>query len=206
MLCYVYTYIFANFLSCFRKDVSGRPTMQLFYQNVVKLHGVAKNLHRDCVAKMDPHLCFFPKQIIGSIKTPIFLVNPAYDFWQIQHVLVPRQALGVDWQSCRLSIQRCSSHQIEKLHGFRNSLLNALDEFKKNEEGGMFINSCFIHCQTAKETWYGSSYSSKIDNKTIAETVGDWYFNRERGKRVDCPFPCNPSCLNRDFTLPGARF
>lgn len=99
------------------KDVSGRPTMRLFYQNVVKLHGVAKNLHRDCVAKMDPHLCFFPKQIIGSIKTPIFLVNPAYDFWQIQHVLVPRQAFGVDWQSCRLCIQRCSPYQIEKLHG-----------------------------------------------------------------------------------------
>lgn len=112
--------------------------------------------------------------------------------------------LAVLFHLLRLILHKLNGHLNRT--GFRNSLLNALDEFKKNEEGGMFINSCFIHCQTVKETWYGSSYSSKIGNKTIAETVGDWYFNRERGKRVDCPFPCNPSCLNMDFTLPGARF
>jgi hypothetical protein len=27
--------------------------------------------------------CFFPQNIIGSINTPIFLLNAAYDTWQV---------------------------------------------------------------------------------------------------------------------------
>ncbi|XP_021867428.1 pectin acetylesterase 5 isoform X2 [Spinacia oleracea] len=180
------------------KDVNGRHTMQLFYKNVVNLHGAAKSLPRDCVAKMSPSLCFFPQQIVESIKTPLFLVNPAYDFWQ--HVLVPAASdLPDEWRRCRLNIQNCSSHQMDILQGFRNSLLNALGEFKKKKERGMFINSCFIHCQTWMATWHGPN-SPKLNNKTIAENAGDWYFNREQTKQIDCPFPCNPSCLNMDFT------
>lgn len=48
--------------------------------------------------------------------------------------------------------------------GFRNSLLNALGEFKKKKERGMFINSCFIHCQTWMATWHGPN-SPKLNNK-----------------------------------------
>uniref|UniRef100_A0A803N604 Pectin acetylesterase n=1 Tax=Chenopodium quinoa TaxID=63459 RepID=A0A803N604_CHEQI len=181
------------------KDINGRRTTQLFYKNVVNLHGAAKSLSADCVAKMEPSLCFFPQHIVGSMNTPLFLVNPAYDFWQIQHVLIPAASdLPEEWQRCRLNIQNCNSHQLDTLQGFRSSLLNALGEFKKNAEWGMFINSCFIHCQTWMETWHGPN-SPKVNSKTIAETVGDWYFNKELAKRVDCPFPCNPSCFNMDF-------
>lgn len=68
------------------KDINGRRTMQLFYKNVVDLHGAAKSLSTDCVAKMEPSLCFFPQQIVGSVNTPLFLVNPAYDFWQLHQI------------------------------------------------------------------------------------------------------------------------
>ncbi|KAK1398490.1 hypothetical protein POM88_008353 [Heracleum sosnowskyi] len=44
--------------------------------------GVLKSLNKDCVAKKDPFKCLFPQEFTSSIKTPIFLVNPAYDFWQ----------------------------------------------------------------------------------------------------------------------------
>ncbi|CAO2820545.1 unnamed protein product [Amaranthus hypochondriacus] len=181
------------------EDINKRRTMQLFYKNVVNLHGASKSLPKHCVDKMDPSLCFFPRQIIQSIKTPIFLVNPAYDFWQIQHVLVPAASdVSGEWRRCRLNIQKCNSHQMDILQGFRNSLLNAIHEFDMSKERGVFINSCFIHCQTWMETWHGLN-SPKVNNKTIAEAVGDWYFNRGPAKLVDCPFPCNPSCLNMDF-------
>ncbi|KAL5166282.1 Pectin acetylesterase 5 [Glycine soja] len=37
--------------------------------------------------------------------------------------------------------------------------------------------------------------------QTIAESVGDWYFDREAVKRIDCSsFSCNPTCHNMDFT------
>ncbi|GAB4833805.1 hypothetical protein Ancab_032054 [Ancistrocladus abbreviatus] len=181
------------------KDVSGAFTMRKLYQNVVHLQGVAKSLPKECVSKMEPSECLFPRELTKSIKTPIFLVNSAYDFWQIQNVLVPAAPdPHGNWLKCRLNIHYCNPSEIEVLHGFRDSLLKALSEFEKNK-GGMFINSCFLHCQTWWEAWHGPN-SPKIDNKTIAEAVGDWYFNRGMVKRIDCRFPCNPSCLNRDFT------
>ncbi|KAK9289884.1 hypothetical protein L1049_008045 [Liquidambar formosana] len=105
---------------------------------------------------MEPSKCLFPQEIVKNIKTPLFLVNPAYDFWQIQNILVPGASdPHGNWRKCRLNIHYCNTSQIEILQGFRNSLLKALGEFQQNKEGGMFINSCFIHCQTwVAETWH----------------------------------------------------
>lgn len=36
--------------------------------------------------------------------------------------------------------------------------------------------------------------------QTIAESVGDWFFNRKAVKQIDCPYPCNPTCYHLDFT------
>lgn len=183
------------------KDVTGNRRIRSFYSDVVHLQGVANSLDKDCVGRMEPSQCFFPQEFIKNIKTPVFLVNPAYDFWQIQYVLIPAESdPSGKWAKCRLSIQKCSSAQIEILHGFRNSMLKTLSEFQQNKDGGMFINSCFSHCQTLMtETWH-SPYSPRINNKTIAESVGDWYFNRKLVKQIDCPYPCNPTCYNMDFT------
>ncbi|XP_065853439.1 pectin acetylesterase 5-like [Euphorbia lathyris] len=184
------------------KDILGHHTMRSFYHNVVDLQGVEKSLHKNCIARMgkDYFKCLFPREIIKDIMTPVFLVNPAYDFWQIQHILVSVEtASHGHWEKCRLNLNHCSPSQMEILQGYRDSMLNALGDFQKNELGGMFINSCFIHCQTwMAETWH-SPTSPKINNKTIAESVGDWYFNRGVVKKIDCPYPCNPTCYNMDF-------
>lgn len=183
------------------KDVSDRPTMQTFYQDVVSLQGVDKSLPKDCVAKMKAGECLFPHEIISRIKTPFFLVNPAYDFWQIQHVLAPVASDPVrNWRKCRLNLLDCSPSQMEVLQGFRKSLMTAISEIEKSKEGGIFIDSCFIHCQTwSDNTWHGP----RIENRTVSESVGDWYFNRKATKLIDCPsFPCNPTCVNMDYTRP----
>ncbi|CAN0926615.1 Pectin acetylesterase 5 [Linum grandiflorum] len=185
------------------KDINGHDTMRSFYRDVVHLQGVDKSLHKDCVSKSktDPSECLFPREIVKNVRTPIFLVHPGYDFWQIRNILVPG---GSDprghWRKCRMGLQYCDSSQMEILQGFRKSLLNQLTDFKKNNEGGFFINSCFIHCQTwSSPTWH-SPTSPRIDNKTIAQSVGDWYFNHHEVKKIDCPYPCNPTCYNMDFT------
>ncbi|KAE8099400.1 hypothetical protein FH972_017385 [Carpinus fangiana] len=190
------------------KDVLGNQVIGSFYHDVVQLQGVAKSLHKDCIARMEPHkagfillLCLFPREIIKNIKTPVFLVNPAYDFWQIQNILVPEASdPHHSWQNCRLNIDKCNPSQIATLQGFRSSLLEALGEFQKSKEGGMFINSCFVHCQAWMPSTWHSPKSPRINNKTIAESVGDWFFNRNIVKQIDCPYPCNPTCHNLDFT------
>ncbi|GAA0139939.1 hypothetical protein LIER_01384 [Lithospermum erythrorhizon] len=163
------------FLKTIRRD-----SIELFYQDVVHLQGVVDSLDKDCLSKVKPHKCFFPQEFVKNIKTPLFLVNPAYDWWQ--------------------NIYNCNPNQLEILHGFRDTMLKSVKEFQQTKEIGFFVNSCFTHCQTWKaETWH-SPTSPRVDNKTIAEAVGDWYFNRKAAKHIDCPFPCNPTCVNQDFT------
>ncbi|XP_028773011.1 pectin acetylesterase 5-like isoform X1 [Neltuma alba] len=183
------------------KDILGNNTMRSFYHDVFQLQSVMKSLHRDCTTAMEPSRCFFPAEIMKRLQTPVFLVQPAYDFWQIQHVLVPE---GSDpqghWKRCRLSISNCDTDQMDILQGFRNSFLKSLSEFRPRREVGQFINSCFTHCQTwMSETWHSAS-SPKINKKTIAVAVADWFFDREVVKQIDCPYPCNPTCHNMDFT------
>ena len=58
---------------------------------------------------------------------------------------------------------------------------------------GIFADSCLVHCQTLEdEPW--STYT--VDGKTIRESFEEWYFDAEQDstQRIDCPFPCNPTC------------
>jgi len=35
--------------------------------------------------------------------------------------------------------------------------------------------------------------------QTVAESVGDWYFDRTTVKAIDCPYPCDKTCHNLIF-------
>ncbi|BBH02695.1 Pectinacetylesterase family protein [Prunus dulcis] len=64
---------------------------------------------------------------------------------------------------------------------------------------GMFIDSCYAHCQTEmQETWLMAD-SPVLNKTTIAQAVGDWFYGRTPFQKIDCPYPCNPSCHNRVF-------
>ncbi|MCL7026618.1 hypothetical protein MKW94_024327, partial [Papaver nudicaule] len=98
------------------KDLSGALHIQEFYADVVKTHGSAKNLPVSCTSKVNPSLCFFPQYAAQQIRTPLFILNAAYDSWQIKNILAP----GVSdphgkWHSCKLDIKNCSPAQIETM-------------------------------------------------------------------------------------------
>ncbi|KAK8371516.1 hypothetical protein V6Z12_A01G250500 [Gossypium hirsutum] len=71
-------------------DILGNRTMLAFYRDVLQLQGVAKSLQQDCVGRMEPVKCIFPQEIIKNVKTPFFVVNPAYDSWQVTVMLCLR--------------------------------------------------------------------------------------------------------------------
>ncbi|KAI3901336.1 hypothetical protein MKW92_024651 [Papaver armeniacum] len=70
-----------------------------------------------------------------------------------------------------------------ELTGFRSEMIKALKHFNESSKtGGMFLNSCFAHCQAEiNDTWFAPD-SPRVDNRTIAEAVGDWYFERKVAK------------------------
>ncbi|CAD6211539.1 unnamed protein product [Miscanthus lutarioriparius] len=163
------------------EDISGRRYMRGFYNDVARLQDVRKRFPH-CSSDMEPGQCFFPQEVAKSITTPMFILNPAYDVWQVEHVLSPE---GSDpqnlWQNCRTDITKCSSKQLDVLQGFRKALLDAINEFKKRRDWGMFIDSCFIHCQSMNALAWHSPSAARINNKTAAEAVGDWFFDRREG-------------------------
>ncbi|KAL8054121.1 hypothetical protein ABFX02_05G117300 [Erythranthe guttata] len=180
------------------KDVSGNRRFEDFINDVVETHGSAKNLPLSCTSKMKPGLCFFPQQVVQEIQTPLFIVNAAYDAWQqIKNVLAPAIAdpSGI-WYNCTTDIRNCSTTQLQTLHGFRKEFLNEFSAIGTSITRGYFINSCFAHCQTEMQiTWFKPN-SPKLNNKTIAKAVGDWFFDRSPFQTIDCPYPCDKTCNN----------
>ncbi|GER25250.1 pectinacetylesterase family protein [Striga asiatica] len=163
------------------RDIAMNHSMRYFYKGVVTLQ------------------CFFPQYALPYIKTPFFILNSAYDVYQINHILVPPAAdPHGHWYHCKLNPANCNTVQLNTLQGFREYMIETLRPFLENStRGGMYINSCFTHCQTeTQDTWFAPN-SPRINNKTIAEAVGDWYFGRKISKEIDCAYPCDNSCHNQ---------
>lgn len=68
--------------------------------------------------------------------------------------------------------------------------------FSDSKSNGLFINSCFAHCQSElPNTWNNQPGGCPaIQNKGIAKSFGDWYFDRAEVKAIDCPYPCDGTC------------
>ncbi|KAJ6833009.1 pectin acetylesterase 12-like [Iris pallida] len=82
--------------------------------------GSAKNLSRSCTSRMDSTSCFFPQNVVPTIQTPTFILNAAYDVWQIQQSLAPGSADPHGyWKECRFDYRSCSSDQIQFLQGVK---------------------------------------------------------------------------------------
>ncbi|XP_009627060.1 pectin acetylesterase 8-like [Nicotiana tomentosiformis] len=182
------------------KTISGAPHIEQFYSDVVNTHGSAKNLPQSCTSRLKPGLCFFPQNVAQQIKTPLFLVNAAYDSWQIKNILAPGVAdpRGT-WRNCKLDILKCSSAQLETMQGYRTEFLKALNGLGPSSTRGYYINSCYAHCQTGtQETWLRDD-SPRLASTTIAKAVGDWFYDRNQFQEIDCPYPCDKTCKNRNF-------
>ncbi|XP_074270401.1 pectin acetylesterase 8-like [Silene latifolia] len=181
-------------------DVSGAPHIQEFFAQVVNTHGSAKNLPESCTSKFSAELCMFPEYAARDIQTPLFLLNAAYDTWQVKNTLAPGVAdRHGTWRDCKSNITECSDSQLQTLQGFRTEFLAALSSLGDNPSRGSFINSCYSHCQSGtQETWLRND-SPLLDNTTISAAVGGWFYDRNAFQKIDCPYPCDKTCHNRVF-------
>uniref|UniRef100_A0A453PCF5 Pectin acetylesterase n=1 Tax=Aegilops tauschii subsp. strangulata TaxID=200361 RepID=A0A453PCF5_AEGTS len=113
-----------------------------------------KNLPSLCTSKLPAGMCLFPQNEVKQIQTPLFILNAAYDSWQVRNILVPG---GSDprWRSCKHDIKQCSAKQLKILQGFRDHFLEAIEAQGDSPTRGLFINSCFAHCQSEiQEIWF----------------------------------------------------
>nr|XP_020180389.1 pectin acetylesterase 9 isoform X2 [Aegilops tauschii subsp. strangulata] len=160
-------------------DISGHGTVRSFFNGVVDFQ------------------CFFPQYVLRSIRAPYFILNSAYGVYQFfQNFVPPSSDPRGQWSRCKAALSGCSSSQIATLQGLRSAMLMALKPFEGESKVGMFINSCFSHCQSeSQDTWFAPN-SPRLHDKTIAKLVGDWFFERGAAQEVDCPYPCDSTCHN----------
>ncbi|XP_021855902.2 pectin acetylesterase 8 isoform X3 [Spinacia oleracea] len=161
------------------KDVSGASHVASYFNQIVKLHGSARSLPASCTRNLRPDLCFFPQYMAKKIRTPLFILNAAYDSWQMKNILAPAAAdpRGV-WSDCKIDIKNCSTNQLTVMQDFRSEFLTALSKLGKSPSRGLFINSCYAHCQTeTQETWF-SHDSPSLHKTRIAKAVGDWFYKQ----------------------------
>ncbi|XP_047342233.1 pectin acetylesterase 9-like [Impatiens glandulifera] len=181
------------------RDISLNHTIRSFYEDLVSLQGIEQFLDKNCTSSLFfPKLCFFPQYVLPYIKSPFFILNSAYDVYQFHHNLVPPSADPKGhWYHCKVNPEQCNINQINILQGFRHDMIDALKSFyEESRRDGMYINSCFAHCQSeSQDTWLAVD-SPRVHNKTISEAVGDWYYGRRITKEIDCAYPCDKTCHN----------
>ncbi|CAL4932163.1 unnamed protein product [Urochloa decumbens] len=179
-------------------DISGNNSIRQFFSSLVSFQGIQQNLNKDCQNSTDdPYLCFFPQYVLPDIRTAYFILNSAYDVYQFHHIFVPPSSdPRGQWSRCTMDPGACSTSQIATLQGLRSAMLTSLKQIEGEPDAGMFINSCFAHCQSElQDTWFAPD-SPVIHDKKIAKVVGDWYFERGAAKEIDCAYPCDSTCHN----------
>ncbi|KAM7497935.1 hypothetical protein LguiA_022349 [Lonicera macranthoides] len=130
------------------------------FDEVVSVHGSAKSLPQSCTSTLKP----------GLLRN-VFALTYLPD--------------GHSWVKCQYNVSYCSSCQIKKLQGLRSEFLQTiLNRLDYHSSRGLFINSCYAHCQTLfGRKWQGTNV--KLNDKTISDAVGDWLYDKGVVQLVD---------------------
>ncbi|KAL6529528.1 hypothetical protein OROGR_015151 [Orobanche gracilis] len=98
-----------------------------------------------------------------------------------------------EWNNClNQSLTFCNSTQLETM---KKIFLQTLQNLDYSSVRGMFVHTYYLHCHLlAKDEWKCSS----VVNNTVADAIGDWYFDRSRFQQIDT---CNKLPRNCISTL-----
>ncbi|XP_060205300.1 pectin acetylesterase 8-like isoform X1 [Lycium barbarum] len=177
------------------KTISGTSYIQEMYNRVVTLHGSTKNLPPSCTSAMEPSLCFFPQNVVPYVHTPMFIINSAYDSWQINSTLVPAYLDPQRaWDHCKAQISNCTLSQRIIIQAFGVEFLKTFMGVTPCYTRGYFITSCHTHGRIMWTNYWFNTISLTILDKTIAEAVGDWYFDRVGFHQHLDPYPFAKDC------------
>ncbi|XP_071795904.1 uncharacterized protein [Asterias amurensis] len=170
------------------KNISNYLHYRAHMRQIFAMQLVEDSLNRGCLFAegIDEWKCFFAEYTYPFIKTPLFIINSAYDYWQQWFIL-----------DLRCHPLQCPD-KLKYLKRHHTIFLQEIQRVYHHPNDGMFISSCYAHSHAFHDsTW--TSY--KVGGKSAREAVGDWYFGRtppERSRYTDCntKYNCNPTCAN----------
>ncbi|KAL6533696.1 hypothetical protein OROHE_013529 [Orobanche hederae] len=171
------------------KNLPGAKEREDYFTKVVELHGLQKYLPASCTSKMNPGLCLFPEYLVEDIQTPLFILESSFDSHQIKEMLTPYIGGGKpEWNYCvNQSLTFCNSTQIEIMQEFQKTFIHTLQNLKYSSSRGMFVHTCYLHTHiySKEDSSCSSVMNNVLENKTVAEAIGDWYFDRSCFQHID---------------------
>ena len=181
-----------------------------YYRSLLKyyfeMHNGSAGVNPLCLQSKPPELayeCATSKEAILWLERPVFLVQSDFDSYQMLNHMAPFWLPGVDatWLPCTGNVSKCSPQQVDYLEeqwmvSFRGALAEAGPlgpHSTPNGPNGLFLHSCFQHCQL------GLMHKYIIDGDTMYQALTKWW-TKSRGEDavymwVDCiGVECNPTC------------
>ncbi|KAL8264085.1 hypothetical protein R6Q59_022215 [Mikania micrantha] len=124
------------------KDFSGEYRFELYYDKIVALHGSVTSLPSECTSNMKPGLCFYPQYTMPYIKTPIFIVNSAYDTWQVSNMFATNESdRHGELTKCKKDLNECNDPTKTTR---RSDFLGSVHKVTSSSTKGMFINTFIV--------------------------------------------------------------
>ncbi|KAL8547147.1 hypothetical protein ACS0TY_006748 [Phlomoides rotata] len=186
------------------KDHPGVDIREKIFANAIATHKLAHSLPKTCTSKINPSLCLFPEYLVEDVETPLFILESAFDSYQVKITLVPAVG-GHEWVNCMTNLTLCDATQIAIMKDFRGAFIETLMKLDNSSSRGMFVHTCFRHGHIyLRDGWTCSSVAGNVlANKTIGEAIGDWYFDRSSFHEIyiqnDLPRNCTSSLPDQSF-------
>ncbi|KAG6409734.1 hypothetical protein SASPL_127776 [Salvia splendens] len=185
------------------KDLPDANRREGGFAHIIDFHNMIDALPKSCTSKMNASLCLFPEYVVGDVQTPLFLLNPIFDTFQLQHLVRPNPPELDGWNTTCINnsldpshppcpdLTRCTPSQMQLVKDYGGALLDAINEIQDIPSRGLFLSSCYAH-DFVPATWSAASY--RLQDKTISQAFSDWYFDRSPAKmidnRIDAPLKC----------------
>jgi len=165
-------------------DWNGQPAYSPLYHTVFAMQNVSF-VNEDCLQANSnaTYLCFFAQYTLPHIKTPLFIINPLVDSWQMSNIL---RLPCLDSSN----LTNCSAQELAAVANFRNQMINNFGSvLTPQSQNGLFAFSCVTHCGACfDERW---DYAS-IHGFVMRDAVSTWYDHSPgKSKLVDDPWPAN---------------
>ncbi|XP_041996558.1 pectin acetylesterase 11-like isoform X3 [Salvia splendens] len=180
----------------------GADWREAFFFSVISTHGLANMLPTSRTSKFSSTLCLFPENLVPDIQTPLFLIESAFDSYQISQNVFSPSDTSPRWISCIRNLMFCNWTDIKIMKDFRYTFINTLKSTIENSSSrrGYFVHSCYQHghMEYKRDSTCSSLVGNGLANKTIAQAVGDWFFDRSEFQEMDMPNDLPRNCTSFD--------
>ncbi|XP_031561951.1 uncharacterized protein LOC116297794 [Actinia tenebrosa] len=172
-------------------DMKGKSLFADSMKAVYELHQSSGSINPKCKAhqgEKSAWKCLFPYYFGEYIQTPLFIVNPLHDSWQLANVV------GIH---CAYKPDKCDRKEMKAVKNFRQQTLMALNPFMKNPHVGIFADGCVDHGQIV----FSPKWTKiRVKNRSMSGTFVRWINREEKVKSVidfqADEYPFNPTCVS----------